>query len=80
MNNTRGNVLPVNRLLTTAEVAQATGLSEYELRRGAKEGRYPVLWLGSKDSSYRRMRWNLEVLQDALMQQMEQGYDGEVMR
>ena len=80
MNNTRGNVLPVNRLLTTAEVAQATGLSEYELRRGAKEGRYPVLWLGSKDSSYRRMRWNLEVLQDALMQQMEKGYDGEVMR
>lgn len=77
MNKFRDNVLPVNRLLTTAEVAAATGLSEYELRRGAKEGRYPVLWLGSKDSSFRRMRWNLEVLQDALMKQMEQGYDME---
>ena len=75
-----GEPLPVNRLLTTEEAAQATGLSEYELRRGAKEGRYPVLWIGSKDSSFRRMRWNLEVLQDALMQQMTQGYDGEVMR
>lgn len=72
MNKYRGDVLPVNRLLTTAEVSMATGLSEYELRRGAKEGRYPVLWLGSKDNSYRRMRWRLDILQDALLRQMEQ--------
>lgn len=61
----------MNRLLTTKEASLATGLSEYELRLGAKQGRYPVLWIGSADSSFRRMRWNLDVLQEALRRQME---------
>ncbi len=65
-----GNVTRA-RLLTTSEAAAATGLSAYELRLGAKEGRYPVLLIGSKDSSFRRMRWNLDVLQEALRKQME---------
>lgn len=60
-----------NRLLTTKEASLATGLSEYELRLGAKQGRYPVLWIGSESSYYRRMRWNLEILQEALRRQME---------
>ncbi len=59
------------RLLTTKEASLATGLSEYELRLGAKQGRYPVLWIGSENSYYRRMRWNLEILQEALRRQME---------
>ncbi len=59
-----------NRLLTTKEASLATGLSEYELRLGAKLGRYPVLWIGREDSNYRRMRWNLEVLQEALLKEM----------
>lgn len=68
-----GEPLPANRLLTTAEAAAATGLSEYELRRGAKSGRYPVLRIGDEGNAIRPMRWNLEVLQDALLQQMNKG-------
>lgn len=60
----------MNRLLTTKEVAELTGLSEYELRLGAKQGRYPVIMLGSPDSKSRRMRWNLEALQEAIEKQM----------
>lgn len=67
----------INRLLTTAEVSKITGLSEYELRLGAKQGRYPVLLIGSKDSSFRRMRWNLDVLMEALRNQQLQNYNGE---
>ena len=61
-----------SRLLTTAEAAKATGLSEYELRIGAKEGRYPVLWIGSPANKFRKMRWNLEVLNETIRKQMEQ--------
>ena len=67
----------MNRLLTTKEAAQATGLSEFELRLGAKQGRYPVLLIGSQDSSFRRMRWNLEALEEAIMKQMDLGKDTE---
>lgn len=67
----------MNRMLTTKEAALATGLSEYELRLGAKQGRYPVLWLGSPDSSFRRMRWNLTMLQESIRRQMEAAADQE---
>ena len=40
---------PMNRLITTKEAAQITGLSEFELRVGAKQGRYPVLLIGNED-------------------------------
>ena len=60
----------MKRLLTTKEASQATGLSEFELRLGAKQGRYPVLLIGSLDSSFRRMRWNLEALEEAIKKQM----------
>ena len=60
----------MNRLLTTKEAAEMTGLSEYELRRGAKQGRYPVIMLGSKDLKFRKMRWNPEALQEAIQNQM----------
>lgn len=60
----------MKRLLTTKEASQATGLSEFELRPGAKQGRYPVLLIGSLDSSFRRMRWNLEALEEAIKKQM----------
>lgn len=67
----------MNRMLTTKEASLATGLSEYELRLGAKQGRYPVLWLGSPDSSFRRMRWNLTMLQESIRRQMEAAADQE---
>ena len=67
----------MNRLLTTKEAAQATGLSEYELRKGAKEGRYPVLLLGSDDKKFRKMRWNLEILEETIAKRTGQNcYNG----
>ena len=60
------------RLLTTEEAAAATGLSQYELRLGAKDGRYPVIMLGKPGNNFRKMRWNLDALNDALRQRMEQ--------
>ena len=58
------------RLLTTAEASAATGLSQYELRMGAKSGRYPYIPCGDKDKKFRKMKWNLEALEAAIMQQM----------
>jgi len=60
------------RLATTEEASAHTGLSIYELRKGAKEGRYPVIMLGNPANSFRKMRWNLDALEAALMKQMEQ--------
>ena len=64
--------LAPNRLLTTAEAAHFTGLSQYELRRGGAEGRYPVILLGNPDNKFRKMRWNLDALMIAIMRQTNQ--------
>ena len=56
-------------LVTTKQAAKATGLSEYELRRGWKEGKYPALVIGRGDER-RRLRWNLETLQAAILKEM----------
>ena len=61
-----------DRLLSTEEAAAATGLSQYELRIGAKDGRYPVIMCGRPGNRFRKMKWNLEALEAALRQQMEQ--------
>lgn len=55
-----------DRLLTTEEASAATGVSCYELRRGGKEGRYPVILLGRPGNKFRKMRWNLDALFDSL--------------
>ena len=60
-----------NRLLSTKEASQECGLSEYELRIGYKQGRYPALEIGSRNSSVKRLRWNLPVLMDAIQRQMD---------
>ena len=64
-----------DRLLTTEEAAAATGLSQYELRRGGKEGRYPVILCGSPWMKFRKQKWNLEALETAIRQQMERTND-----
>ena len=61
-----------DRLLTTEEAAAATGLSCYELRRGGKEGRYPVILCGSPGMKFRKQKWNLKALENAIRQQMDQ--------
>ena len=57
-------------LVTTKKAAAETGLSEYELRRGYLEGRYPALVIGRGDQR-RRLRWNLEALRAAILREME---------
>lgn len=57
-------------LATTVKASEHTGLSQYELRRGWKEGRYPALVIGRGDQR-RRLRWNLEALDKAILQEME---------
>ena len=61
------------RLLSTEEAAAATGLSCYELRRGGKEGRYPVILCGSSSSRFRKQKWNLAALEAAINNQNIQG-------
>ena len=58
-------------LLTTKEAALKTGLSEYELRLGFKQGRYPALCVGNESQRSRRLRWNLEILEEAIAEQMK---------
>ena len=61
----------MSKLLTTAEASTATGLSEYELRMGAKDGRYPVILTGKPGNQFRKMKWNLDALNDAIRKLME---------
>lgn len=60
------------RLVTTKEAAKATNLSEFELRRGWKIGRYPALAIGGDTGTGRgsRLRWNVELLQKAIAEEM----------
>lgn len=53
----------------TEAAARAVGLSEYELRTGFKEGRYPALEIG-RGSRRRALRWDVDVLRAALEEQM----------
>ena len=57
-------------LVNTRRAAEVTGLSPYELRRGWKAGIYPALLIGCGDQR-RRLRWNLEALQAAILEQMQ---------
>ena len=62
-----------NRLLTTAEASAATGLSQRELRDGAKQGRYPVIIPGDPEKGWHKLKWNIDKLWDAIDGQMVQG-------
>lgn len=55
--------------VNTKRAAQETGLSEYELRTGFKQGRYPALEIGRGDRR-RSLRWDLDILRDSLRRQM----------
>lgn len=56
-------------LMTTAEAAEATGLSAYELRRGWKQGIYPAIEIGMGEKT-NRLRWNMDALQEAIMKNL----------
>lgn len=61
--------------VNTKKAAQSTGLTEYELRLGFKQGRYPALEIGRGDRR-RSLRWDLDVLQEALRRQMSEQQAG----
>ena len=65
----------MNRLLTTVEASKATGISQYELRKGGDEGRYPMIRLGNEKNKYRKRRWNLEKLEEAINKQLDHAHE-----
>ena len=58
-------------LVTTAKAAANTGLSEWELRRGFKEGIYPAILIG-RGKRARRLRWDLDLLHEAIRRRMQE--------
>jgi len=62
------------KLVTTSIASAATGLSEWELRRGYKAGIYPAIQIG-RGSNQKRLRWDLDILVDAIRTQMTKDQD-----
>ena len=56
-------------LINTRQAAELTGLSEYELRHGFKQGLYPALEIG-RGSRRKSLRWDPEILQQAIRDAM----------
>lgn len=56
-------------LINTKQAAELTGLSEYELRYGFKQGLYPALEIG-RGSRRKSLRWDPDILQQALRDAM----------
>ena len=63
---------PYTPVVTTKQASEDTGLSEWELRRGFKEGVYPAIIIG-RGKQARRLRWDLEILHEAIRHRMEEG-------
>lgn len=60
------------KLATTEQASASTGLSTWELRRGYKMGLYPAIEIGRGERA-RRLRWDLDLLQEAIRQRMTEG-------
>ncbi len=56
-------------LINTKQAAELTGLSEYELRHGFKQGLYPALEIG-RGSRRKSLRWDPDILQQAIRDAM----------
>ena len=56
-------------LICTKKAAELTGLSEYELRYGFKQGLYPALEVG-RGSRRKSLRWDPDILQQAIRDAM----------
>lgn len=56
-------------LVCTKKAAELTGLSEYELRFGFKQGLYPALEIGM-GSRRKSLRWDPDILQQAIRDAM----------
>lgn len=56
-------------LIHTKQAAELTGLSEYELRHGFKQGLYPALEVG-RGIRRKSLRWDPDILQQAIRDAM----------
>lgn len=56
-------------LICTKKASELTGLSEYELRYGFKQGIYPALEVG-RGSRRKSLRWDPDILQQAIRDAM----------
>ena len=56
-------------LVSTKVASRETGLSEYELRIGFRQGRYPAIEIG-RGTRAKRLRWNLDILRAAIRRDM----------
>lgn len=57
--------------VNTKSAARLTGLTEYELRMGFKQGRYPALEIG-RGTRRRSLRWDVEKLVASISAQMSE--------
>ena len=53
------------QIVTRTEAARATGLSAWELRKGALDGRYPHMRAGN------RFMYDLDLLEEAIRDEMQ---------
>jgi hypothetical protein len=57
----------MRKVLTIKEAAAATGLAEWELRQGAKSGKYPAMRAGGPNGKF---LFDLELLERAITRLM----------
>lgn len=57
-----------SKIIGIKEAAELTGLSQWELRQGAKQGKYPCLRVGSKNG---KLLFNIELLMARIDKIME---------
>lgn len=60
----------MSRRVGIKAAAEATGLSQWELRQGARSGRYPHIRVG--DSEHGRIIFDLDLLEEHIKLQMMQ--------
>ena len=56
-------------LVSTKKAARELGLSEYELRRGYLEGKYPAIEIGVGKRA-KRLRWNIDLVRATIRKNM----------
>lgn len=56
-------------LVSTKDASIDVKLSEYELRIGFKQGRYPAIEIGQGERA-KRLRWDLDLLREAIRKNM----------
>jgi hypothetical protein len=57
----------MRKVHTLKEAASATGLTEWELRQGAKSGKYPAMRAGGSNG---KLLFDVELLEQAIIQHM----------